>query len=181
MSSDLLEVTSFDAMVRETRRGRVTPYMIEFQVNPDIAPYLVSSVTSVVWVDHASRASTIRAAVRKRQGIEADMIAAIVEMGAQAEWGNVHPLTSEGVAACIEHLRYYGLEQVEILVAPDTDLAGIDLPAGIPRTDAAWLARDAVVVLPADRGFVGTLGIIGQHKGVAVMHNPSRGVGVAWR
>lgn len=181
MSSELLEVVNFDTMVRDTRRGRATPYMIEFQVNPDIAPYLVSSLTSVVWVDHASKASTIRAAVRKRGGIEADMVAAVVEMGQQADWGNVHSLTSEGIVACVEHLRYYGLEAVEILVALDTDLAGIDLPADIPRRDAPWLPREVVVVVPADRGFVGTLGTIGQHKAVAVMHNPSRGMGVAWR
>jgi hypothetical protein len=181
MSSDLMEVVNFDAMIRDTRRGRASPYMVEFQVNPGIAPYLVSSLTAVVWVDHASRSSTIRAAVRKRQGIEADMVAAIADMGAKADWGNVHPLTSDGLAACVAHLRYYGLEAIEALVAPDTDLAGVTLPEGVPLSEAQWLPRNTVVVVPGDRSFVGSLGTIGQHKAVAVLHNPSRGVGVAWR
>jgi len=178
--TSLLEVMDFGATIKETRRGRVAPAMMEFEVNPELAPYLVSSTRSVLWVPHASQAQTIRAAVRKRKGLEAELVAAIVSMGEQAEWGNAHPLTSEGLDACIEHLKYYGLEQLEMLIAPETDVSGLLVP-DIPLVRASWMPEEAVVVVPADRGFVGTLGVIGQYKAVAVVHNASRGVAVAWR
>ena len=178
--TNLLEVHDFSAMIRQTKRGHVGPVMMEFEVNPDLAPYLVSSTRSVLWVPHASQTGAIRAAVRKRQGLEAELIAAIVNMGQEAEWGNIHALSTEGVAKCVDHLHYYGLEQVEMLVGKDTDLEGIELP-DIPQVEADWLPRDSLVVIPADRGYVGTLGVIGQHKAVAVIHNASRGVAVAWR
>ena len=50
MSNDnLLEVVSFDDTIKNTRNGRVQPQMLEFQVNPDLAPFLVSSTRAVMW------------------------------------------------------------------------------------------------------------------------------------
>jgi hypothetical protein len=181
MSVRLLEVANFDATVKQTRRGASPPLMMEFQVNPELAPFLVSSTRSVQWVAGASGTGMLRAAVRKRQGIESDVVGAILQMGREAEWGNVHPLDSEGVRRCVEHVAYYDLAPVEILVASDTDLDGVSLPEGVNVLHAEWLPRDVLVVVPVDRGFVGTMGTIGKHKAVAVVHNASRGVGVAWR
>jgi hypothetical protein len=154
---------------------------MEFQVNRDLAPFLVSSSRSVQWVPHASESGHVRAAVRKRQGIEAEIVAAILHMGQEAQWGNVHPLTTEGIQACVDHLAYYEIAPVQVLVAPETDLTGVELPSNLSRVDAAWVPTDAVVVVPLDRNYLGTLGTLGQHKAVAVVHNASRGVAVAWR
>ena len=177
----LLEIVSFDDTVKQTKRGSSPPLLMEFEVNPALAPFLVSSTRAVQWVAHASKSNMLRAAVRKRQQIEADVVAAVVTMGAEAEWGNVHELTTAGVDSCITHLHGYGLEKVEILVAPDTDLTDVELPAGVPVLHADWLPQDALVVVPVDRRFLGTLGTLGRHKAVAVVHNASRGMAVAWR
>jgi hypothetical protein len=177
----LLETISFDDTIKQTRRGAAAPLLMEFEVNPDLAPFLVSSTRAVQWVSHASQAGMVRAAVRKRQQMESDIVAAVVSMGREAEWGNVHDLTTEGVRSCVEHLREYGLEQIEILLASDTDVEGIDLPKGVVILETEWLPQDALVVVPADRGYLGTLGTIGRHKAVAIVHNPSRGIAVAWR
>jgi hypothetical protein len=178
--STLLEVTDLGSTVKQTSRGRVAPAMVEFEVNPELAPYLVSSTRSVMWVLHASQAQTVRAAVRKRQGLEAELVSAVVLMGERSEWGNVHSFTTDGVSACVEHLRYYGLEHLEMMVAPETDVSDVDFP-DVPLHRVSWMPVGAVVAVPVDRGFVGTLGVIGQHKAVAVVHNASRGVAVAWR
>lgn len=178
---NLLEILNFDTTLKQTRRGSAAPLLMEFQVNSDLGPFLVSSTRSVQWVSHASETGVVRAAVRKRQQIETEIVAAVVRMGTEAEWGNIHPLTTEGVHSCIEHLHYYELDAFEILVAPDTDMEGVDLPKAVKTLHAKWLPQDALVVVPIDRGFVGTLGTIGQHKAVAVVHNASRGMAVAWR
>lgn len=181
MNNNLLEVLNFDSTVKQTRRGAAAPMMMEFQVNEELAPFLVSSTRSVQWVHNTSQHGTIRAAVRKRQGIETEVLAAIITQGQEMQWGNVHPLTTEGVRKCVEHVASYDLTPLEILVAEDTDLGEVELPADIAVSQVPWMPVDALAVVPVDRGFVGTLGTIGKHKAVAVLHNPSRGVAVAWR
>lgn len=179
--SNLLEVVNFDNTIKQTRRGRRTPLMMEFSVNPELAPFLVSSTRSVQWVPQASESGHVKAAIRKRQGIESEIVSAILHQGTESGWGNVHPLTTEGVRACTEHLSYYGLTEMVLLVAPDTDLSAVSLPNTVPRVSAPWMPLDALVIVPAERGFLGTLGTLGKHKAVVVVHNASRGAAVAWR
>ena len=181
MNASLLEIVNFDSTVKQTRRGAAAPLMMEFQANPDLAPFLVSSTRSVQWVNTTSQTGTLRAAVRERQGIEAEVLSAIVSMGYESGWGNVHELTTEGVAKCLEHLVSYDLAPIEILVAEDTDLKGVELPEGVTVLAAPWMPQDVLAVVPIDRGFVGTLGTIGKHKAVCVVHNASRGIAVAAR
>ena len=180
MNPNILEVVNFDETIKKNSQGSRLPEMMEFQVNPDLAPYLVSSTRSVLWVDHASKSNMIRAAVRKRQGLQKEMIAAVADAGTRSEWGNVHPLTDEGLQACVDHLIYYELESIEVLVNPDTDLEGLDFGERTP-IEAPWMPQDAVVFVPADRSFVGMMGTMGQHKALALIHNASRGIAVAHR
>jgi len=65
-------------------------------------------------------------------------------------------------------------------VAEDTDVTGIDFKK-LHVVKASWVPVDAVVLVPVDRGFVGTLGTLGTHKAVALVHNASRGMAVAYR
>jgi hypothetical protein len=181
MNGSLLEIVNFDSTVKQTRRGAAPPLMMEFQVNAELAPFLVSSTRSVQWVSNTSQTGTIRAAVRKRQNLESEIVSAVVRLGLEAEWGNVHELTTEGVQRCVDHVASYDLSPLEILVAPDTDLTGIEMPAGVTANHAPWVPLDAVVVVPVDRGFVGTIGTIGKHKAVAVVHNAARSIAVAAR
>lgn len=178
---NLLQVVSFDHTVRQTKKGARAPIMMEFTVNPELAPFLVSSMNSVAWVPKASKTGNVRAAVRPRDGFESDVVASVVSFGKDAQWGNVHPLTTEGVELCVEHLEYYELGPLELVVNPDTDLEDVELPEHVNYAEAGWMPVDAVAVVPMDRGFLGTMGVIGQGRIVAVLHNPSRGIAVAWR
>lgn len=153
----------------------------DLQVNPGLAPFLVSSTRSVVWVPHASKANTVRAAIREREGIESELLASIIQMGQQTEWGNIHELTTEGVKACVGHLRDYHDEPLEILVSPDTDLEGIEIPENLEKTEAEWIPTECLVVVPMDRANLGTLWVIGRNKVAVLVHNVSRGIAIAWR
>jgi len=181
MSNDnLLEIVSFDDTIKTTRNGRVPPQMLEFQVNPDLAPFLVSSTRAVLWVEKSGSSDNIRAAVRARRGLYAELVGAVVEMSIRADWGNTQPLTTAGIKSCADHLKFYGLEKIEALVAEDTDVSKVDFKK-IHVVKAKWVPLDAVVLVPVDRGFVGTLGTLGTHKAVALIHNASRGMAVAYR
>jgi hypothetical protein len=166
--------------VQRALRSNKTPQMMEYPVNPELGPFLVSSTRSVLWVDRVSRDSRVRAAVRARRGIEQDVLAAIIEMGTRAEWGNIHPLTSGGVAECVKHLNAYGLEELECLVSASTSLEGVAI-GNLPMTVVEWMPKDCLVVLPLDRGFVGTMGLVSDQEAMVVVHNASRGVAIAWR
>lgn len=152
----------------------------DIKVNPELAPYLVSSSKAVTWVPHASRNSTVRSAVRAREGIEAELVAAVIDMGTQAEWGNIHPLTTEGVTACLAHVSTYIDTPLEILCSADTDLEGVEIPEHFQQTQAKWVPRDCLVVVPVDRTYLGTLWVLGGRVS-ALIHNASRGMAVAWR
>ena len=178
--TNLLEVVNFDDTIKNTHKGRMTPQLLEFQVNADLAPFLVSSTRSVMWIDKAGTQDQVRAAVRDRRGLESEIIVAIAEMGARARWGNVQPLTTAGIRQLRDHLAFYELKDVECLVAPDTSLEGVDFK-DLNVIEAPWVPLDAVVMIPVDRGYVGTLGTLGQNKALALVHNASRGVGVAHR
>lgn len=181
MVSNLLEVISFDNTIKQTKNGAVSPLLMEFPVNPDLTPFLVSSTRSVQWVFTTSQTGTIRSAVRKRKGIEADILNAIYRMGTEAQWGNIHPLTTKGISHCIEHVSSYDLEPLELVVPQDLDLSDVELPNNLLVTRSSWVPDNFGVVVPIDRSFVGTLGTIGKHKAVALVHNASRGVAIAWK
>lgn len=181
MGPQLLEIVSFDNTVRQTKKGATTPLLMEFSVNSELAPFLVSSPRSVRWVEKTSQTGNVRAAIRDREGLERDIVAAVVERGQEAEWGNIHPLTEEGVNACVEHLEYYELGHLELLINPETDVEDVEFPEHLGQHYASWVPVDAVVVVPIDRAFLGTMGTLGRQKTVAVVHNASRGIAVAWR
>lgn len=175
MNPNLLDIV---ALSPDSNSKQLT--LEDIQVNPELAPYLVSSSKAVTWVPHASRKNTVRTAVRHRDGIEAELVAATIEMGSEAAWGNVHPLTTEGVMACLEHVSGYIDGPLEIICSPDTDLEGIEIPEHFQQTLAKWIPTDCVVVVPVDRAYLGTLWVLG-NRVAALIHNVSRGMAVAWR
>jgi len=175
MNPNLLEVV---ALKPEGSRSQLV--LEEIKVNPELAPYLISSMRSVAWVPYASKKNTVNVGVRARVGIEAELLAAVIEMGAEAQWGNIHPLTTEGVRACLEHVSSYIEGPLEIICSPSTDLEGVDIPEHFQQTQAQWIPTNALVVVPVDRGYLGTLWVLGGQV-AALIHNVSRGMAVAWR
>jgi len=177
MNPNLLDIVPLSPQKKQAN----TLTLEDINVNPELAPFLVSSTRSVAFVPFASHKKTIRAGIRSRPGIESEMVAAVVDAGSEFEWGNVHPLTTEGVQACLEHVSSYISVPLEIICAADTDLEGVEIPEHIQQTTAKWLPKDALVVVPADRTYLGTLWLLGPDRVAAVIHNVSRGMAVAWR
>jgi len=101
------------AMQRKTN----VPLMLEYKVAPETAPYLVTSSSSVMWINEPHPGEIVKAAVRQMSISEffAEVIEATVAMGRQQQWGNVHPLTVEGLRAAVEHIEFYELGPVELL------------------------------------------------------------------
>jgi len=115
---------------------------------------------------------------------------AVIKEGREQQWGNVHPLTKEGILGAIDHVRSYDLTALEILVNPgmkwgdispdwQTDEKSIPMALlGLPLQPATWLPLDTVLVVPTDKEFVGFV-LLFQERVASVVHNASRGIGVA--
>ena len=189
VSSDLLLIAEMDPSRK--KKGKAVPLIMEFVVNPDTGPFLVSkSSRSVMWVNpHAGR---VRAGVRKivPGTLFNEVVAAVAKLGTEAEWGNVHPFTGAGLVNAIAHLRSYDLSEIEILIHPQTSLDAGFPPImlsedreptllGFPVMYAEWLDLTTIVVVPHERDFVGfLLQIDAAGTAVAVIHNASRGIGI---
>ena len=80
----------------------------------------------------------------------------------------------------VEHLRYYGLQEVEILVGSEG--FGFDFVSpGVTVTTTSWLPDGMAVVVPRDRDCLGFVADLPSGMFVSVVHNPSRGMAVAVR
>lgn len=163
-------------------RRDATPLFMTFPVNPDGAPFLVSSPSGFVWVPEAMNGAVHTAVREIRQPVELNLeiVGLIAERGVDQDWGNVHPLTTEGVEGALEYVRYFGIEQVDLLVPSQKKV--IDLVPDAPDVRAIleveWL-EDMVLAVPSDRSFFGTLGLLSPKKAIVLVHNPSRGLGIA--
>jgi len=160
------------------KTGGRTPLMMEFPVNPELAPFLVTAAgkSKFIWIP--SSKGRVRVGVRKqdsgeRVAMNLDIIREIALVGETSKWGNVHPLTSDGFEKAVEHLKYYGVEDIEVLASD----SGLPFIVDSPVKVCAWLHKGCAVVVPKDRDCVGVFADVG--KGfLAMVHNPSRGVAV---
>ena len=162
------------------------PLILEWAVNGDTAPYLVSSSTAVLWIEDPHEGNIIRAAVRKVPDpgvVFREILEAVRKRGREDQWGNIHPYTAAGLKGAVDHVQSYDLDDLEILVPRKTK----DVPRpvwlndlGYPLKPSSWLPEDCAVVVPKDRDFVGVLGYLDVKVAAAVVHNASRGIAVAW-
>jgi len=186
---NLLEVLDFDYVLRGPKG--VPPRYMEFPVSPETAPYLVSSTRSAIWVSKPSMTNTVRAAVRPRQGFLVQVLDEVIEAGEKYNWGNVHDLSPEGLDKAVEHLASYGLVEIDVLLGPGV-AEGLEDWLKDPHEDktekglsVAWhewpeLPSDVVVVVPRDRAYLGFVASVGAGSLVSVIHNPSRGLAIAY-
>jgi hypothetical protein len=186
VAGDLLRIHSL------SRQGKGVPLFMEFSVNPETGPFLVSSSRSTLWV--TPRVPKVRAAFRPLEvdHFFAEVVGAVAAVGREAEWGNVQPFTPDGLLRAVAHLRSYGLEDLEVLAHPEADWGGlrpvetevegevVRTILGLPLEDASWLDTNTIVVVPQDKDYVGFLYKFG-NRGLAVVHNASRGVAVCQR
>jgi len=191
--ADLLQVASLSTIVAPKNKVAL---MLDFRINPDCAPFLVSSTRSLVWVSKF-RNDIVRAAIRR--GVPSighyfmEVVLSVEKMGGETEWGNVHSLTRKGIQAALDHLKFYEIEDVILLVSTegfDKDIAkawrktgtGDEEPTilGCPYALCDWLHPGYVVAIPRNREFIGFLGW-GNGNMVSVVHNASRGIALARR
>ena len=173
---NLLNVVRTDSF--GPRKGSI-PLIVEFRVNPDTAPFLVSSSRAFVWV--TPKGDRIRTAIRLADeggldGVFREIITTIADTGATGRWDNVHPYSPEGLTAARAHLAYYDLKDVDVVAHPDTDTGPLRL-AGGAVVRAPWVPAGWVVVLPTDREFVGFVVSSGDRY-LVLAHNTSRAVAV---
>lgn len=185
--SHLLHVTrwKFDAV----NHGG-SPLYIEFPVHPDTAPYLVTSmVKGLLWierpvgkVENETGAPLVRAAVRETTPNEVftQVVTEVLQKGQEQKWGNVFPLSPEGLVAARAHLAYYELGDTDILApADEKDTARQFLKSlEAPYRPCTWLPAATLVIVPKDRTFVGVLGRLTSKKLAGVIHNAARGIAI---
>lgn len=173
--SDLLQVR---AIKLGSRKGQ--PLLMEFPVPADSWPYLVTSSAAVAWVEQPFPGAVVRAAVRSPKPSQGalflELANAVAERGHESQWGNVHDLSLAGLNAAIAHLKSYGMVQIEILAFPEWP--GFPGMPTVPVVFQTWLPVGLVLVVPIDKSYLGFVGLLDRDGLVAVVHNPSRAMGV---
>lgn len=176
--ADLLQVINMP-LPEKMRKGNVVPLALPFQVDPDVAPYLVSgSKEPTVWVASAPKGK-LHAGVRTEENFRTEVVDSITLMSMQSDWGNVGDFSAEGIASGLSFLKEMGFDEseLEFVVHPDTEVDF--LPEDTTSVTAAWVPEKCVLMLPKDRSFLGWIGTVAPGKIVSVIHNPSRGIAIA--
>lgn len=153
------------------------PLMVELQVDPTIAPYLVSSTKSFIWLKKPLRNNFLRVAVRNEtlENLYGEIAQSIYETGKDCKWENSYSLSKMGLRRAIEYLDYYGIKDLEILSC-DTDPLGIGSSFDkLPVSKVSWL-DNCYLVVPQDRSYLGSVSDFGDGNYAVLIHNPSRGI-----
>lgn len=167
--ADLLKIIKFNNLKK-------TPLLFEFKVKGELAPFLVTNSKSILWVDAPN--DTVRAGVRVNTRVKdffMEVINELATVGDDAQWGNTHEFSPDGVREAISYLQGYEVGALEVLVHPNS---ASDIDVAVKVTNTHWLPEKCAVVVPQDRDFLGFIGLIGKDF-VGVVHNPSRGLSIA--
>jgi hypothetical protein len=180
--SNLLSVsrTRFKAVAQ----GKV-PLILEFKVNPQTAPYLVSSSTGMLWIEEAHPGEIVKAAVRNTDQPGAlfwEVVSNVRARGLKHEWGNVQPYSEEGLRAAIAHVEEYEMGDIIVLAPMKKGKAGPEwakpTKIGLPVRPCSWMKDKTLVVVPADLAYVGVLVHLTSTKVAIAVHNPSRSIAI---
>lgn len=155
------------------------PFLIEVPVHGSSAPFLVSGTKNLIWVERASN-NAIKAAVRKEKlpmKLSEQIVEEIARTGREREWANNFSFSKEGLEKAVEYLRFYGIEAIEVLL-PEKSKPKLTAPKGVTLCPVPWVTKGRAAVVPADRAYLGLVGMIGNSHWTAVVHNPSRGMAV---
>lgn len=189
--SNLLQIVRSKVDVTKAKKG-MTPLILEFHVDPQTAPYLVSASKGVMWIDEpfAGDSPFIKAAVRKGitpGDIFTEAAKAIFAKATEMKWGSAHPFTEEGLSAAIDHVSSYSLGSLDIIVSPRPLLDGGTLPQWIRDRElgenlraAEWVPENCAIVIPSDRSFLGMLVHLSPLSTAMAIHNAARGFAMCW-
>lgn len=180
--SNLLTVKKFRS--KATEKGK-TPLLVEnIPVDPQCAPYLVTSSEGVIWIEKPHPGDVVRAAVRTVTPgqVFTELLEAIVERSEIDGWGSVQPYTENGLHEAIRYLSFYGLTDVEVLMPPtpkkDWPKWLLTKNLGLHVRPSSWIPKGHLVVIPHERDYVGMIGHLDGLRVAALVHNASRGVAV---
>ena len=177
---DLLAVNPWG---RKAFKQGSTPIAMEFQVNRELHPYLVTAAgkSKFIWLPKA-RNGRVRAAFREegRASLFLDIVKEVAVCGRDNEWDNVFGYSPEGLMKAVEHLRYYGISEVEVLIPAKGFGFGFESP-GVTVSKTKWVPEGMAVAVPKDRNCLGFVADLPSGSFVSVVHNPSRGLAVAVR
>ena len=145
-----------------------------------------------MWIEEPHPNDVVKAAVRQSVTpgeVYQELVKALITRGRDDQWGSVHPLTVEGVQAAIDHVEYYELGDVEVLVPHKPIAKGKRKPAdpvtplltamGLGSRPSSWVPPKHILIVPKDRTFVGVMATFGKGQVLAVIHNPARGIAIA--
>jgi hypothetical protein len=163
------------AIVPMTRKAGGTPLMTEVPVEGDLAPFLVTSTKSVIWVARAT-GGRVRSAIRAvNPNVHfAELLGAVATKSAEEGWGSVFLLSAEGVKQGAAYLREQGFTELTLLVGNDTP--DLHPPDNVEVVPTSWVSAGVAALVPTDREYVGVTLDFGNGAISTVLHNASRGV-----
>jgi hypothetical protein len=154
------------------------PLILKIPISPGLdGPYLVTSSRDFLWVERAMPGPEIRAAPRKIPlgFLFRDALYQIRAKSLELEWGNVLPPTAEGLQSALNFLEEYELPgDRHLLHGSRFPMEGI--PLSVSAREEAWVPAGWAVLLPEDRGYLGTTIDFAGGVKAAAFHNPSRGI-----
>ncbi len=153
--------------------------MIQIPIDPEIRPYLVSSVDRWVWVSRTGSVARVAFQPIPNEGLESlarQVLVEIVNQSKVSGWGSVHPLTKEGMVAALAHPTSYGYQTIP-LVSPDLDLEALGLDP-LKVEIAEWLPEKTLLALPVDRE-LSAQALVHEGNVAAIVLDPSRAFGIA--
>lgn len=123
---------------------------VEFKGDPALDLYLVSGVSSLLWVP-VNRYGNVRAGFMQLQfpSLDISVLNAVVVANQTFGWGSVLPHTMEGLGQGIQYITSY-------CMAADLELLSRQEWDGCQTTIAPWLPVGCSVLIPKDRRLLGT-------------------------
>jgi len=191
LAASPLQVVAFPQV---SRQGQI-PLMMEFPVNGDLAPFLVSASSKnreVLWVNRAQKGK-VRAASREVPDIHTFFLSvadAVILEGRASGWDNIHPLSKEGILLAKAHVEAYELGPLEMLANPKINWSKVESTwevedgeivlhlLDMPVQPAPWLPTDTIMIVPVDRELVGFVLLL-EGRLISLVHNAARGMGFA--
>jgi hypothetical protein len=151
-----------------------SPLFLEFSINDELKPFLVSSTRGFIWV-YRTKENRVRTALRKnfdRSSIYNDIIIDIMKQGKECSWGNVFEGGLSALSQAKARMLEYGFTEVEILTGNPSHKDNKDL------TFSPCIPTNLLVVVPKDREYLGFLGTLQENPQnfCVLVHNASRGI-----
>jgi len=162
-----------------------TPLVVEdVPVDPQTAPYLVTSSKGVLWIEKPHPGDVVKLAVRDVTpgALFTELLEAVIARSEEEGWGSVVPYSEEGMKEAIQYLDSYDLRDVEVLIPPTPKKDWPDWllykNLNLPVRPSSWIPAGHAVVVPHDREYVGMLGHLDGRRVAAIVHNAPRGIAI---